>query len=118
MALAVPAGASAAKDDKDEVTVMSRNIYLGSDLGPAINAPDDPSGVDGAGEIYNEVARTNFPERAVLLANEIKDGEGGPDRRPGSGTLAAADPLRPRRPADRPGHHPGDATSPTTSATS
>jgi endonuclease/exonuclease/phosphatase family metal-dependent hydrolase len=72
--LAAPAGASAAKGDKgEEVTVMSRNIYLGSDLNPAIGAPDLPSAVDGAGQIYNEVNRTNFPERAVALANEIKD---------------------------------------------
>ena len=70
--LAVPAGASAAKDKKHEVTVMSRNIYLGSDLGPAINAPTIEQAIDGAGQIYNEVVRTNFPERAVSLANEIK----------------------------------------------
>ncbi|HEX6116895.1 MAG TPA: endonuclease/exonuclease/phosphatase family protein, partial [Solirubrobacterales bacterium] len=69
-ALALPAGASAGKD---EVTVMSRNIYLGSDLSPAINAPDVQTAIDGAGQIYNEVTRTNFPERAVLLADEIKD---------------------------------------------
>jgi len=73
--LAVPAGATAAKgkDKKEEVTVMSRNIYLGADLGPAIGAPDIESAIDGAGQIYNEVARTNFPERAVALADEIKD---------------------------------------------
>jgi hypothetical protein len=68
-ALAVPASAAAAKDD---VTVMSRNLYLGADLNEAIGAPDLASAVDGAGRIYNEVVRTNFPERAVLLANEIK----------------------------------------------
>ena len=73
VALAVPAGASAAKDKGDEVTVMSRNIYLGSDLSPAIGAPDIASAIDGAGQIYNEVVRTNFPERAVALADEIKD---------------------------------------------
>jgi hypothetical protein len=72
-ALALPASAAAAKNDKGEkVTVMSRNIYLGSDLTPAIGAPDLASAVDGAGQIYNEVVRTNFPERAVLLGDEIK----------------------------------------------
>jgi hypothetical protein len=70
-AMAVPAVASA-KGGSTEVTVMSRNIYLGSDLSPAIGAPDIPTAIDGAGDIYNEVNRTNFPERAVLLANEIK----------------------------------------------
>ena len=75
-ALAVPTGALAAKGGKnkgDEVTVMSRNVYLGSDLGPAINAPTIEQAIDGAGQIYNEVVRTNFPERAVVLADEIKD---------------------------------------------
>src|SRR5687768_12279826 len=68
-AMALPATASAGKDKgkSDEVTVMSRNVYLGSDLTPAIGAPDLASAVDGAGQIYNEVVRTNFPERAVLL---------------------------------------------------
>ena len=69
-ALAIPASASAAKDD---VTVMSRNVYLGANLDPAIGAPDVPNAIDGAGVIYNEIERTNFPERAVLLADEIKD---------------------------------------------
>jgi hypothetical protein len=72
-AFAIPATAGAAKNKSEDVTVMSRNIYLGSDLGPAIGAPDLATAIDGAGDIYNEVNRTNFPERAVLLADEIKD---------------------------------------------
>jgi endonuclease/exonuclease/phosphatase family metal-dependent hydrolase len=71
-ALAVPTAASAAED---EVTVMSRNIYLGSDLSPAINAPTIEQAIDGAGQIYNEVVRTNFPARAVALAEEIRRGK-------------------------------------------
>jgi Endonuclease/Exonuclease/phosphatase family len=54
------------------VTVMSRNIYLGANLEPALGAPDIATAIDGAGQIYNEIVRTNFPERAVVLANEIK----------------------------------------------
>lgn len=73
--LALPAGASAANDKGEEVTVMSRNIYLGSDLSDAINAPDVPTAIDAAGRIYNEVVRTNFPARAVALGNEIKKGK-------------------------------------------
>jgi hypothetical protein len=73
-ALALPAGAAAAKGGKkDDVTVMSRNVYLGANLDQAIGAPTVESAIDGAGVIYNEVARTNFAERSVLLADEIKD---------------------------------------------
>jgi endonuclease/exonuclease/phosphatase family metal-dependent hydrolase len=71
-ALAVPAGASAAKQHKDSPTVMSRNVFLGADLGPAINAQNLNAAIDGAAEIYREVETTNFPERAIPLAKEIK----------------------------------------------
>ena len=73
-ALVVPSAASAAKDKgkKQEVTVLDRNIYLGADLSPVIDAPDIGSAVAGAGQIYREIERTNFPERAVALADEIK----------------------------------------------
>lgn len=73
-ALAVPAAAAAGKGkkDKQDVTVMTRNVYLGADLNPAIGAPDLPSAIDGAGEIYNEVLLTNFAERAVPLGKEIR----------------------------------------------
>lgn len=71
-ALAVPAGASAAKDDKEKVTVMSRNLYLGADLNPAVGAPSLEAAVDGAGVVYNQLVRTDYPQRAVALAAEIK----------------------------------------------
>lgn len=68
-----PAIADAAKKKKKsaKVTVMTRNVYLGADLGPAIGAPSLAEAVDGAGEIYNELVSTNFPERAVPLGKEI-----------------------------------------------
>ena len=58
-----------------KVTVMTRNIYLGADLGPALAAPDVPSAVDGGGVIWNELLSTNFPERAVPLAEEIDESD-------------------------------------------
>ena len=73
--LALPAGAMAAKGGKgksEKVTVMSRNLYLGADLGPALNAADINGAIDGAGVVYNQLEATNYPERAVALANEIK----------------------------------------------
>jgi hypothetical protein len=54
------------------LTVMTRNVYLGADLSPAIGASDLCEAIDGAGVIYNEVQRTDFPERAVPLAREIR----------------------------------------------
>jgi endonuclease/exonuclease/phosphatase family metal-dependent hydrolase len=71
--LALPAAAGAAKRDAGEkVTVMTRNVFLGADLGPAIGAPDLASAIDGAGVIYNELLSTNFAERRKPLAREIK----------------------------------------------
>jgi endonuclease/exonuclease/phosphatase family metal-dependent hydrolase len=54
-----------------KVTVMTRNVFLGADLGPALAAPTIPAAVDGGGVIWAEVQATNFPERAVPLAKEI-----------------------------------------------
>lgn len=55
-----------------EVTVMTRNLYLGADLGPAIDANSICGAVDAGGAILNQVDRTNFNERSKLLAQEIK----------------------------------------------
>ncbi|MGH3101603.1 MAG: endonuclease/exonuclease/phosphatase family protein, partial [Thermoleophilia bacterium] len=55
-----------------EVTVMTRNVFLGADLAPAINAPTIGQAIDGAGTIWNEMQRTRFADRAVPLARELK----------------------------------------------
>lgn len=69
-----PAFADAAKKKKPaKITVMTRNVYLGADLGPAIDSGNLNEAVDAAGAIYREVQSTNFPERAIPLANEISD---------------------------------------------
>lgn len=74
LALAMPAVA-AAKDRKraPKVTVMTRNLYLGADLGPAIAADTICGAVDAGGQIINEVDATSFPERSRLLAREIAE---------------------------------------------
>src|SRR4051812_8276400 len=69
-ALVLPASAHAA--GAPTVTVMTRNVFLGADLAPAIGAPDIAKAIDGAGTVFNQMQSTKFAERAVPLAAEIK----------------------------------------------
>jgi endonuclease/exonuclease/phosphatase family metal-dependent hydrolase len=57
--------------DKGKVGVMSRNVYLGADLGPAIRASSIQQFVNANGEILRNVDENNFPVRARGLAAEI-----------------------------------------------
>jgi endonuclease/exonuclease/phosphatase family metal-dependent hydrolase len=78
LVLALPVAADAAARDRQggpKVTVMTRNVFLGADLGPALLATTLDGAVDGAGVILNEVDETNFPERAKPLAKEIAESE-------------------------------------------
>ncbi len=70
LTLVLPATAQAQK--APTITVMTRNVFLGADLSPAINATTISSAIDGAGTIWNELQATKFAERAVPLAREIK----------------------------------------------
>ena len=72
MAIPVAADARSARGDAPKITVMTRNLFLGADLSPAIGAASIPQAIDGAGQIWNELQRTRFPQRAVPLAREIK----------------------------------------------
>jgi hypothetical protein len=72
VALAALFSSTAAEARGPEVTVMTRNLFLGADLAPAINAPDIATAINGAGTVWNELQSTKFAERAVPLAREIK----------------------------------------------
>ncbi len=73
--LLVAGGATAkpkpAKSAPTEVKVMTRNIYLGADLTPAIEAKGVSAFVEATGEILRQVTANDFPVRAKGLAQEI-----------------------------------------------
>jgi endonuclease/exonuclease/phosphatase family metal-dependent hydrolase len=68
---AAPAAAQAAPPP-GKVKVMTRNVYLGADLTPAIQAADAQDLALKSALIVNTVDATDFPTRAKLLAAEIK----------------------------------------------
>jgi endonuclease/exonuclease/phosphatase family metal-dependent hydrolase len=66
------AGAAQAKfGPGHQVNVMTRNLYLGADLAPAIAAKSTKDFVAANGQILREVTANNFPLRAKGLAQEI-----------------------------------------------
>lgn len=54
-----------------ELTVMTRNLYLGSDLTSAVTAPDTPTFLTAVAQIYGTAQFTDFPARAAAVADEI-----------------------------------------------
>lgn len=53
------------------VTVMTRNVYLGTEFGPIFASPNLPALFAAVGNGYANVEATNFRVRAELIANEI-----------------------------------------------
>jgi endonuclease/exonuclease/phosphatase family metal-dependent hydrolase len=75
IALTGMAGAADAKPKKPKavpVKVMTRNIFLGADLGPALNATSFEQFTAANGDILEEVDQTDFPRRALGLARELQ----------------------------------------------
>ncbi len=77
MALLLPTAATAKKADHHDngkgkvVGVMTRNLYLGADLAPAIGAKSLDEFVAATGKIMRDVGLNEFPTRARGLAQEI-----------------------------------------------
>lgn len=70
LALVVP-GATAASTPHPELTVLSRNLYLGSSLAPAVQAESADELVAAVAEIYATSVFTDFPTRAGAIAAEV-----------------------------------------------
>ena len=69
---AVPGAEAKQKPKGVQVKVMTRNLFLGADLGPALNANTFNEFTAANGAILREVDRTDFAKRAKGLAAEIK----------------------------------------------
>lgn len=65
----------AAAPKPTNVKVMTRNIYLGADLTPAIEAKGVGAFTEATGEILRQVTANDFPVRAKGLAKEILEKE-------------------------------------------
>ncbi|GGI05587.1 endonuclease/exonuclease/phosphatase family protein [Egicoccus halophilus] len=53
------------------VTVMTRNLYLGAELGPLFAAADQQQLVAAASQVWANVLASDFPARATVLAEEV-----------------------------------------------
>jgi endonuclease/exonuclease/phosphatase family metal-dependent hydrolase len=73
LSVLVPATAAAKQGGGEEVRVMTRNLYLGADLTPAIEAQNREAFIEANGKILRDVTANNFPVRAKGLAKEILD---------------------------------------------
>ena len=55
------------------VTLMTWNIYQGTDLSPIFSATNQTQFVAAVGAAYNRIQATNFTERANSIADEIEE---------------------------------------------
>jgi endonuclease/exonuclease/phosphatase family metal-dependent hydrolase len=69
--VAVSASPASAAKHGSKVKVMTRNLFLGADLGPGIDAQNFNELKDAAGQILNQVDANKFQVRAKGLATEI-----------------------------------------------
>ncbi len=66
-----PGALAAKRHAKPDLTVMSRNLYLGADIIQLVGAPDLAGEQQKVANLYSTVQATDFPLRARALAREI-----------------------------------------------
>ena len=71
-ASASPPATEAAKSNPKPVKVMTHNIYFGADLEPLVTATSPGDFLAKVTQAFEMVEATDFPSRARVLANEIK----------------------------------------------
>ena len=69
--LSISSISSAGSNENKTITVMSRNLYIGTDLGSMINASNQTALVEAIMRVFTEIQATDFPTRAKALASEI-----------------------------------------------
>src|SRR5687767_10843875 len=69
--LVLPAVAPAQSTSRD-LTVMTRNVYLGADLIPLATQPNREAFEQAAAERYQVVLRNDFRTRAKAIAREFR----------------------------------------------
>jgi endonuclease/exonuclease/phosphatase family metal-dependent hydrolase len=76
MVAALPSLPAQAAPEKDsDLVVMSRNLYLGSSLTPALEVGTPAAFVEAVAQIYATVQYTDFPARAEAIAEEVEANE-------------------------------------------
>ena len=70
--LLVPLTPAAAATTSPQLTVLSRNVYLGADLAPVLSSTSVGELVTRAAQTWQQVLATDFAERADALAREIQ----------------------------------------------
>lgn len=66
-----PPHASTPDPAPGKTVVLTRNLYLGGDIGPLLDPSADP--LEAAATIWNEIQHTDYPSRAARLAAEIAE---------------------------------------------
>jgi endonuclease/exonuclease/phosphatase family metal-dependent hydrolase len=96
LAAATAAPAESHRGHGGKVTVMTRNLFLGTDLQPLFAAPSLQALFGAVATGYAQMEATNFPERAQALAAEIAE------ERPDLVALQEATLFRTDTPSDGP----------------